>query len=386
MNALRTTALAALVGAAPALGQDPLFDQTRLHTVQIETDPADWAALQAEYWSNQFYAADVALDGEVVRQVGLRSRGDGSRNAAKPGLKLDFNRYVPGQEFHGYKGLVLDNCFQDATCLKETLTFQVFEAMGLPAPQEAHARLYVNGQYWGLYGLVEQVSGHFLNERFGESAGNLFDYEWVAPWRFEYLGDDPGAYIPSPFDPDQQEQPFDGGGLVELVRDVNLAGSATLLDELQPHLESWRLLSYVAVENAVADRDGFVGDWGVNNLYFYQYRGQRRFVLVPWDKDNAFCDGHWRVERGLAENVLTRRLLEHPQLRDHYAGELRRAVTSFVNSRWLLPRLDALYALVRAAALADDKKPFSNADFENGVATLRSVIAAREADVLEQMP
>ena len=30
---------------------------------------------------------------------------------------------------------------------------------------------------------------------------NLFDYEWVQPWRFEYLGDDPGAYIPSPFDP-----------------------------------------------------------------------------------------------------------------------------------------------------------------------------------------
>lgn len=386
MNALRAAWAAAAIAAAPSLAQEPLFDQARLHTVQIEIDPADWAALQAEYWSNQYYAADLALDGEVVRQVGIRSRGDGSRNARKPGLKLDFNRYVPGQEFHGYKGLVLDNCLQDATCLKEPLALLVFEAMGLPAPQASHARLYVNGQYWGLYGLVEQVSGHFLNERFGEDGGNLFDYEWVRPWRFEYLGDDPGAYIPSPFDPDQTEEPFDGGALVELVRDANLAATTAFLDEIQQHIESWRLLSYVAVENAVADRDGLLGDWGVNNFYLYQYRGQRRFVLIPWDKDNAFSNGHWHVDRGLADNVLTRRLLEEPRLQAHYAAELRRAVTSFVNTRWLVPRLDALYALVREAALADDKKPFTDADFENGVTSLRICIATREADVLEQMP
>ncbi len=379
-------ALPAFAAALPARAQDPVFDTSRLHVVQVEIDPADWSALQAAYWSDQYYAADVSLDGEVLRQIGLRSRGDGSRNAEKPGLKLDFNRYVAGQEFHGYKSLVLDNCYQDATCLRETLAFQVFEAMGLAAPQAAHARLYVNGSYWGLYGLVEPVSGHFLNERFGENGGNLFDYEWVRPWHFEYLGDDPGAYIPSPFDPDQTEEPFDGGGLVELVRDANLAPAATLSEELRPHLDPQRFLTYLAVENALAEWDGFVGDWAVNNLYLYQYRGRRSFVLIPWDKDTSFHDGHWHIDHGLPDNVLTRRLLEDPAALAFYHAELRRAVSSYVNTRWLAPRFEALYELVREAALADDKKRYSDADFETGVAILRGFIASREADVLGQLP
>jgi spore coat protein CotH len=385
MRALRA-ALAAAIVALPALAQDPLFDQSRLHLVQLELDPADWAALRADYWSNQYYAADVALDGEVVRQIGIRSRGDGSRSGQKPGLKLDFNRYVAGQEFHGYKGLVLDNGVQDATSLREPLAFLVFEAMGLPAPQVAPARLFVNGEYWGLYTVVEQVSGHFLNERFGEDGGNLFDYAWARPWFFEYLGDDTGAYIPSPFQPDQQEQPFDGGGLVELVRDANLAASVTLAEELQPHLDPRRLLTYVATENALAEWDGFVGELGLNNLYLYQFRSQRRFVVIPWDKDTSFSAARWPLYQRLEQNVLTRRLVEDPQLRGFYSSEVRRAATSYVNARWLGPRLEALYALIREAALADGKKPFSNADFENGVAGLRALIAAREADVLEQTP
>lgn len=386
MQALRAGLAAAVLAAPQALAQDPLFDQGRLHEVRLELDPADWAALRADYWSNQYYAADVALDGAVVRQIGIRSRGDGSRSGQKPGLKLDFNRYVPGQEFHGYKSVVLDNGVQDATGLRELLAFQVFEAMGLPAPQAAPARLVVNGEYWGLYTVVEPVSGHFLNERFGQDGGNLFDYAWARPWSFEYLGDDPGAYIPSPFQPDQQEQPFDGGGLVELVRDANLAASAAFVEELEPHLDTRRLLTYVATENVLAEWDGFVGELGLNNLYLYQLRGQRRFVVIPWDKDTSLSAEHWPLYQRLDQNVLTRRLVEHPELRAFYAAEVRRAATSFVNVRWLVPRLDALYALVRAAALADRQKPCSDADFENGVAGLRALIAAREADVLEQLP
>ena len=44
-----------------------------------------------------------------VLQVGVRSRGDGSRNEEKPGLKIEFDKYVPAQEYYGYKSLVIDN-------------------------------------------------------------------------------------------------------------------------------------------------------------------------------------------------------------------------------------------------------------------------------------
>ena len=74
------------------------------------------------------------MDGVAVLQVGIRSRGDGSRSEEKPGLKVEFDKYVPAQEYYGYKSLVIDNLTTDASMLRERLSFLVFEAMGIAAP------------------------------------------------------------------------------------------------------------------------------------------------------------------------------------------------------------------------------------------------------------
>ena len=39
----------------------------------------------------------------------------------------------------------------------------LFARLGLPAPREAHTRLYVNGEYAGLYSIVEAVDKVFLD-------------------------------------------------------------------------------------------------------------------------------------------------------------------------------------------------------------------------------
>ncbi|MCU0242405.1 MAG: hypothetical protein MUF51_08275, partial [Vicinamibacteria bacterium] len=65
-----------------------------MHEIKLQMEPADWAALRQNFLTNQYYAADVTIDGQTIRQVGIRSRGYGSRNENKPGLKVDFNKYV----------------------------------------------------------------------------------------------------------------------------------------------------------------------------------------------------------------------------------------------------------------------------------------------------
>ena len=54
-----------------------------------------------------------------MRNAGIRSRGTGSRSGAKPGLRLDFDRYKSDQRFLGLKSLVLRNSTQDATNMHE---------------------------------------------------------------------------------------------------------------------------------------------------------------------------------------------------------------------------------------------------------------------------
>ena len=41
------------------------------------------------------------------------------------------------------------------------------------SPREGWVRVYVNNEYWGLYGAVEDVSVDFLTSRFGEPAVNV---------------------------------------------------------------------------------------------------------------------------------------------------------------------------------------------------------------------
>ena len=109
-----TASLAALLVLAAGVGRaaDPMFDVAVLHEVHIVIDPADWQALRDNFRTNQYYAANVSIDGEVVQQVGVRSRGKGSRSGEKPGVKLDFNKYVSTQSFHGYGAVQVKNSIQ----------------------------------------------------------------------------------------------------------------------------------------------------------------------------------------------------------------------------------------------------------------------------------
>ncbi len=363
----------------------PIFDPSVLHEARLDLDPAAWQALRDNYLGNQYYAANLTVDGVAVLQVGIRSRGEGSRNEEKPGLKVEFDKYVPAQEYHGYKSLVIDNLVQDASMLRERLSFLVFEAMGIAAPHNAFALLTVNGQYWGLFALVEPVSKPFLEARLGEKSGTLYDYEWIFPYEFSWLGPQSSHYVPLPFQPETNEsRPDVAAGLVALVQAINDTPDASFAAAMEERLDVTRFLTHVAVENAIAEGDGIVGNQGLNNFYLYEYGARNRFVFIPWDKDGTFHSGTWPLYRNLDTNILTRRLTAEPAKRQVYADAVVRAVDSYVNPRWLTPQLEAAYQQIRSAALGDVRKPYTNAQFESAVEGLRGVIAVREQDVRAQ--
>lgn len=383
----------AMVGAAvfvmAAAGQvraaDPIFDQSRLHEVRLVMDPDHWAALRRDFRLNNYYAANISLDGEVVQQVGIRSRGFGSRSGEKPGIKIDFNKYNKTQEFHGYKTMVLDNGVQDESLLRERLAYATFEAMGHPAPQIAHTRLTVNDEYAGVYTLVESVSKPFLQMRFGEEGGTLFDYEYVDDYRFSVRGADKGAYSPSPFEPETNENKLDDG-LAEFVKTANDAPEAGFAQTISAYIDVDRFLAYIATENALAESDGFLGYAGMNNFYAYQYGGQKKFVFIPWDKDTSFNAPEWPILYNVETNVLVRKLLADPAKKQVYLDAVKRAVNSYVNAAFLGPKLEQAYTQIREAVIADTKKPNSNNDFELAITGLRGIIDARRGDVAKQAP
>src|SRR5262247_3750137 len=132
--------IAAVHGAADPALSAPFFDGAVLHEIWLDINTRDWQSLKENYLSNTYYPADFRWGSQVVRNIGIRSRGTSSRNEFKPGLRVDFNRYAEDQTFLGLTSFVLRNNTTDRTSMHERISMQLFERIGVPAPREAHTK------------------------------------------------------------------------------------------------------------------------------------------------------------------------------------------------------------------------------------------------------
>ena len=107
---------------------DDLFNPSRLQRLDLQLHSSDWSKLKENFQTNTFYPADIVWNGQTVRNAGIRSRGRGSRNPHKPGLKVDFDKYSANQKFLGLKSLVLDNLTQDPSGIHETVAMAFMRA------------------------------------------------------------------------------------------------------------------------------------------------------------------------------------------------------------------------------------------------------------------
>ena len=370
----RCLVLLVLAVAAPAAAQttDDFFNPNVLHRVDLWLNDADWNKLKASFQENTYYAADMTWNGVTVYNVGIRSRGLGSRRSQKPGLRVDIDRYSAGRQFLGLKSFVLDNLSQDFSGIKETVTMRFFTRIGIPAPRETHTRLYVNGRYAGLYGLVETVDKTMMGRVFGsigtdiQNDGYLFEYNYLLdnPWRFEYLGPDLEPYKLR-FDIKTNESHAESriwGPIEELVRLVNNTPASSFEQTINPRLDLTAFVRYLAAQNFIAQDDGFTGYAGMNNFYFYRLENSTNHVFIAWDEDVGFLSPEFGITTRLTDNVLSRKTLELPAYLSQYYGVLNEAASAAAD--WMRQEMQRQLDLINEAMLEDPQKPYTNAEYQ----------------------
>jgi hypothetical protein len=320
--------------------------------------------------------------------VGIRSRGLGSRSGTKPGLRVDFNQYVPNQALLGQQSVVLRNNTQDPSSLHERIGMKVFSMMGIPVSRTAHARLFVNQQYVGLYLIVESVDKRFLTRHFNENDGYLYKYEWTVPYYFEDKGTNPAAYTPIPFQPETHEKDPQPKPVADMVSAINTTPDADFARVAATFVDLRRFVIQAAVENFLGDNDGLLGYAGMNNFYLYRFQTGQQSTFIPWDKSEAFkmgpTHGIWYnifdVPSWL-KNRLMDRVIAVPEFRNLYLDTLI-ASTQAASPAWLETEITRAYQQIRQAALDDPVKPFSNAEFEQDVQAMIAFARARGAFVV----
>jgi spore coat protein CotH len=362
--------------------QDDFFNDTTLQDVHLNLNANDWETLKARDDENTYYPADLTWSNVTVRNVGIRSRGKGTRNGIKPGLRVDINRYLTNLLFLGMKAVILDNAYSDSTLIRESVTMKMFARMNVPAPREAHIRLFVNNEYVGVYIAVESLDRTFVSRVYGlqegatEFGGYLYEYEHITDYNMEYLGPDLEQYAPM-FRPQTHEtdslvslfQPIEA-----MIRTINEASDQDFAAAVGQYLDLQQFMKYLAIETFMGDFDGFVGVNAVNNFYLYRLAQNGRSQLIPWDKDAALQGVDLPVTSRMDANVLVHRAMDDPGLRQVFIDTLAQC-TSLANepgtpddSRgWLEREIDRQSAQIADAVAADPVYPFSYQQFAQDV-------------------
>jgi len=374
---------------------DAFYDASTIQEVRLDLNARDWQSLKDHFRENTYYPADFRWKDQVVRNIGIRSRGLASRSGVKPSLRLDFNRYTDGQQFLGLKSTILKNDITDPSYMHERISMELFRRIGVPAPRETHAKLFINGSYAGLYTLVEAVDKDLLRENFGENDGYLFSYQWTFPYYFEDRGTDSGAYVPVPFEPETHESDAHPEVLVEMIQTANHA--ANFAAEMAPFMDLKKFAKHIAVENFVADTDDFLGNQGMANFYLYRFENTKRFQLIAWDKTEAFNSPlfdifqHIRGVTTTQTNRLVAGALAQPDVLNTYLDTLLQCAASVSEPGpsdprgWLDREIDRIDGQIRDAGRTDPVKPFTNGQYDDEILRLHDFAAKRGPFVVQSV-
>ena len=159
------------------VGYEGLFDQSAVHTIDIEI--SDWDSFIATATQEEYVECAVTIDGEKLSSVGIRAKGNTSLSSVatlgseKYSFKIEFDHFVKGRLYKGLDKLSLNNLIYDATMMKDYLAYTLMGKMDVPSPLCSYVQITVNGEPWGLYLAVEGVEDGFM-ERNNMTTGELY--------------------------------------------------------------------------------------------------------------------------------------------------------------------------------------------------------------------
>ena len=383
-----------------------LFDDGRVHTVDLQVE--DWGQFIADAPTEEYVPCTVAIDGEEFYQVGLRAKGNNSRRLTEEyglsrySLKLEFDHYVDGGNYHGLDKLSLDASFQDNSYLKTWLVFDMMDYMGVPTPLRSYVWVTVNGRPWGLFLAIEEPEEAFARQNFGVNHGQLYKPDYTslnaenADVALRYVDDNPDSY-PNIFD--NAKFNVDEDDQTRLIQALETLASG---ENLEQAVDVDEVLRYFVVQVFVMNWDSYLGHTG-HNYFLYEEDGV--LSILPWDYNLAFGTYalgmtdpirdpnvliNWPVNTpARGETMLNRplyhNLMKHKEYFAQYHAHFDQFLTGYFESGQCEAQVRQAQALIAPYVEADPTAFCSYSDHLLAVDTLLAVCALRAQSVRGQL-
>lgn len=289
------------------LDSDYLFDQDKLHTFQLTISPDNMDKLDSDPAAEEYVPGALIFEGDTLSEVGVRYKGSigafvgcvsganwgdpsGSKTCTKLSMKVKINWEGRTDKFYGLKKLQFHSMNNDPSQMRERLGYWMFREMGLPAPRCVHARLVINGEFVGLFALVEQIDGRFTRYNWDDGEGNLYKEVWPVS---SDGSENSEAYFLEGLKTNEDENPS-----VSIIQEfgakIAAADDATIQSVIEEHMDIREIISYCVVDRVIRHDDGpfhWYCNWGScnnHNYYWYEEPGNQKMHLVAWDLDFAF--------------------------------------------------------------------------------------------------
>lgn len=278
------------------LTADDIFDQSRVRRYNIEISSSDIAKLNADISAEEYVPCTVTTDyGDIsattYKGVGCRYKGavgsllkcleptTGRPNGdcRKLSIKVDANKYRDDdQKIDGVKRLLFHGMAVDESLVGERLAYNAMNDLGIPAPRAAHGQLYVNGEFDGIYSMIEETGNTITKRYYGDDANNGKGATYKDLWFT--AGEVSTAALEESLSAGKEDHAF-------IQQTYNMIQTASDCATFEQYFD----VDSIAKITAFNDYIGQTDDWRYrHNFNFYvneDLMGSKKLVMLPWDYD-----------------------------------------------------------------------------------------------------
>ncbi len=365
-----------------------------IRQVGIEVAEADWARIHADPEALIEVPCTVVVDGERVADSVIELHGGYGRTVDKKSYRVvmpdeadvELDLFGDGEERQ--RRFVLKASWIDRSFLREWLTMRLVRGEGGLAPRIGFAEVTVNGQWHGLYLLVERIDRPYL-ERNGLESDEVQLYKAEnhnANWADK--ADPLAGYDVQLGDVSNVE------GLAALLRAVTRTATTeeAFRSEVEPRLSLADFLVWQRVHTFAGNRDTFTKNYYLHqDLTAVAGTPEARFRIVSWDGDAVFgiewegsrLPGDQRNWHG--SDQLSPRLFSIAAWKALHRGLYRTALSERWAAATLASWVEEQARSIRDAANRDLSKWQPTMDFDEEVERLIEVIEKRHNIMTEVM-
>ena len=451
------SALIDIASISPSTYTQKLFDG-EVASLDIQIDGEDWQDFLKNAQSKEWACVDLTINGELFNSVGIRAKGNSSLSQSgamgrsgssetRYSLQFKMNKYVSGQTYYGLDVFCVNNMMGDATYMKDYISFDIMNYIGVSAVLANYANITVNGENYGFGVLLERYEKSFLDRSYNTTDGYLYNVKIQMGQRenFQNFGraieegdgeSNEQANRPAqPIQPDRNANRGNrdmgggfggfggsrGGSLVyaddELssyssIFDNAVFGEKTTEEDMQcivsaiknlnegTDLEQYwdidGVLRYFAAHTVVVNLDSYISNMQQN---YYLYEKDGKVTILPWDYNLAF-GGYQSGSASsfvnfpidtpvsgvdMEDRPLLNVLLEIPEYKERYHAYLREIVEGYFYSGLFEETVKALDAKINEYVKNDANVYFTHEQYEASLPVFIEACMLRAESIAGQL-